>query len=697
MDSIRPDYSGKGIPDKFHNQSQQRMIDLERAQLEQTLENYKLSLQNLQNPEDIAKLNADYQNIVNGLMGPSGAFRDQLKSVGITNSADIEAVFKSFQSIPGMDAIFKTPEDAASFIDQLTHWENGKETTPAQRQLAEAIFSVIDKTMSPEMVRAALVNLFNKTTLFDRKDIFAQFPGITINDLEKISAMLSGYSVKLPIAPIQPTISDLLSPFGYAGSARFIYENKSGKPDDQIYIQVVGTDPITNAQCFIKYNPDGTFKYIDVPLPPGMKSEDFANRLSDFPKSGDGRAIYLPVGGGMRLYTSLGSPIHMDTTTMVIGGKTIPCIIQPDPHIKDRAGCNMPWDKVEFNVDWGTLLQNSHDKVHSMDDLNKILQVSNISKDFPNQGVVFINPTAVDGFALPLFVDAERHGGSKTQPGGTIPQEGGITSSPDKVFADFRDKINHIPSTGNPDLDAYIKKSWEGLFIGSGESTRLLSPMDGSSTGHFPTDFFVKTGWIDKFKSAFSSASMKIDMNESGGNGVWEMKINPKTNEVTFTNPGHQYSPITLKLPTDTQSLLSGTGKGWGLPDPPDTDPKISLERALVRNLSVAIDTNTLTKQSFPLKDAAGKLILDSNGKPIVGVGTAYFKYMNSIGRLCAENPEMKGGPQFINPYSSAIHGNAPEGQVYAGAYSDEEGRPGAAAQRMSDFEIGHIVLGPMS
>lgn len=709
MGVIRPDYTGKGVPGDFHpDQAQQGMINLQQSQLEQTVTNYQLSLQNMTNPEDIARLQADFQNIVKGLIGPSGVFRDQLKSVGITNPADIDAVVNSYLSIPGLDPLIgPTPDTnpvALRFIDELTVWENDTGRTPAEKQLADAILSGLSKTMTPKTVQLILSDMFTRKTLVDNKDIFAQFPGITLDDLLAIAAMLPGYSISMPMANIQPItpITPAQPPsFGYAGSARFIYENHSGRPDDQIYIQVVGTDPITNAQCFVKYNPDGTFKYIDVPLPSDMKSEDYANRLSDFTSSEGGRVIFLPPGGGMRLYTSIGSPVHMDTSTMTIGSKVIPCIIQPDPHNKDHPGFTMPWDKVEFNVDWGTLMQNliAQGKIHSEADLNNQLLVSNIGKDFPNLGVVFINPTAVDGFSLPLFVDAAMQGGSLTQPGGSVLQEGGITSSPEKVFNDFNNNLKNIPSTGNPTLDAYIEQSWQRLFIGTGDSTRLLSPMDGSATGHFPPDFFTKTGWIDKFKTLFSASSMKIDMDESGGNGVWDMKINPATNELTFTNPGSPYSPITLKLPADTQSLLSGTGTTWGLPPPPDADPKIGLERALVRNLSVAIDTNTLTTQSFPLKDAAGKLILDSNGKPIIGVGTAYFKYMDSLGRLCSLNPEMQaaGGPQFFNPYSRAIHANAPDGQVYAGAYSDEEGRPGAAAQRISDFETGHIILGPMS
>jgi hypothetical protein len=528
--------------------------------------------------------------------------------------------------------------------------------------------------------------------------------------------MLPGYSIKIPtppptpidpINPVEPVTPSKLPPFGYAGSALFNYVNKSGKPDNQVMIQVIGTNPLTNAQCFIKYHPDGTFDYVDVPLGKNKTSADFANRLSDFPKHGEGRAIYLPVGGGMRLYTSLGDkPVHMETGTLPNG---TPCITHPDPHVKNHPGLDdMPWDKVEFNIDWGTLLQKANPVGNkmSMADLNNLLKVSKIPKiatnDFNNLGVVFINPTAVDGFALPLYVDALRKGGKLTQPGGNIKQQGGITSSPAKVFSDFNENIKNIPSTGDAKMDGYIRAEWKRLFIGEGENRRLLSPMDAAPTGHFATDFFEKTGWLDKFKSVYSSGSMKIDMNESGGMGIWDMTYNKATNQLIFTNPKDPKNPIKMILPTDTQSLLSGTGKAWGFSNPPaigtPEDPKIGLQRALIRNLSVAIDTNTLTTQPFPLKDATGKLVKDSNGNSIDGVGIEYFKYMETQGRLCAPNPEMgTRGPQFINVYSNAIHGNAPDGQVYAGAYSDEEGRPGAGAQRMGDFESGHIILGPMT
>ena len=58
---IRPDYSGKGVPEFPPNQ--QGMINLQLAQLEQTVKNYESSLRNGGNPEG---LKADYQKIVDG-------------------------------------------------------------------------------------------------------------------------------------------------------------------------------------------------------------------------------------------------------------------------------------------------------------------------------------------------------------------------------------------------------------------------------------------------------------------------------------------------------------------------------------------------------------------------------------------------------------------------------------------------------
>jgi Beta-1,3-glucanase len=260
------------------------------------------------------------------------------------------------------------------------------------------------------------------------------------------------------------------------------------------------------------------------------------------------------------------------------------------------------------------------------------------------------------------------------------------------VFDDFHRDIDKIPSTGNKEIDTYIKNEWRKLLIGEPPAQRLLSPMDGAQTGHFDPDFFTKTGWIDQFKKVFSKQPLLIDMNEgypegTQERGIWEMRANPVTNELIFTNrSGGKYSPMRLQLPAKPLSnnpardILGGNGPGWGL-NPDLNSPIRKLQDALIRNFSVAIETNTLTTTQAP-----------------GGVGQAYFSEMRGKqpSAFYASNSEMAsmGGPQFFNVYAEAVHANADNGQVYTHAYDDEGTQSGAAAFTIEEFETGTITLG---
>ena len=44
----------------------------------------------------------------------------------------------------------------------------------------------------------------------------------------------------------------------------FTYVNNSGKSDDDVFIQIIGTNPNTNLQCFIQYDKTGSPSYVDA-------------------------------------------------------------------------------------------------------------------------------------------------------------------------------------------------------------------------------------------------------------------------------------------------------------------------------------------------------------------------------------------------------------------------------------------------
>ncbi|MBM3199006.1 MAG: hypothetical protein FJZ58_07145 [Chlamydiae bacterium] len=197
----------------------------------------------------------------------------------------------------------------------------------------------------------------------------------------------------------------------------------------------------------------------------------------------------------------------------------------------------------------------------------------------------------------------------------------------------------------------------------------MYSPMLAATTGGFPQDFFMTSGWIDAFKQLYSIHPLKIDMAESfpvaEGGGIWDGLIDTTTCVITFTrevDASHpSVNPVLLTLPTNTSELIAGSGPTWNI--------TTALQGALARNLSSAIDTNTLT-----LTAALGKKYFDS-------VKASYYQM----------NPAMPSQLQFIDSYSQVLHSF---GNIYTLPYDDELDQSGAASYTPSTFATGSIELG---
>ena len=168
-------------------------------------------------------------------------------------------------------------------------------------------------------------------------------------------------------------------PISPKGDALFSFVNNSGKT---AYVQVVGRDPTTGKDVFVKYDPDGTFVF--SPSYPGEDSTQFAYSSSYFTNG----TLYLPVGDGMRLYVSVDKPIIFFVNSTINA---------PDPANPVDPNHGLVWDKIEFNV---------------------------------SASAVFTNPTAVDSFALPLHVEQTSNAG--------VVFGGGISVDRSKVFEDIK-------------------------------------------------------------------------------------------------------------------------------------------------------------------------------------------------------------------------------------------------------------------
>lgn len=401
------------------------------------------------------------------------------------------------------------------------------------------------------------------------------------------------------------------------GSALFTYSNRSGLRDDQIFIQVLGINPRTGRQCFIQYDRQGNPGYVDVRGE--VDSRKYAYSLAYFPNAQEknGRLISLPQLNGARLYTSIKEKISFPVLKNELVQWTINA---PNPLNASDPNRNILWDKTEFAV---------------------------------NPYAIFINPTAVDNFSLPLYCEETGKDGSK--------QSGGILVSRSMVFKQLEVDFQQA---GAP---------WTALI--SQTPSIVYAPIYAAATGIISQELLVASGWIEAFKNLYSTTPLLIDTEESfpadKGGGIWEGIINPETNVITFTRVvDEQHPPIPasqITLPTNLSELLAGCGPSWNI----ETDNHLQL--VFARNLSCAIDTNTLSTTE--------------------AIGLRYFRSHRS--EFYQPNPSMPNELQFIDYYSKGLHSYG-DHQIYTLPYDDELEQSGAASYTPENFAGGKIFLGPL-
>ena len=401
------------------------------------------------------------------------------------------------------------------------------------------------------------------------------------------------------------------------GAALFTYVNSSGLSDDEVYLQIVGVNPDTGCQCFIVFDDKGHPICYDVEKL--IDSKEFSYAVSHFPSAENkGRSLYLPSLYGARLYTSIEQQLIFEVLQNEKGEWTINA---PNPLNPNDPNREIIWDKTEFTVD---------------------------------SNAVFINPTAVDNFSLPLFCLELGQDGTA--------QSGGIKVSRNLVFELLQMEFQQ----------AGIE--WSGLV--SKDPSLVYSPMYAAATGKFPIDLFVSSGWIDSFKKVYSKAPLLIDASESfpidSGGGIWKGLIDPNTSIITFeriVDEMHPKVPVQkIKLPVLTNELIGGNGPGW------EIETSNALQAAFARDVSCAIDTNTLS-----LTEALSQ---------------AYFK--SKASNFYQSNPSMPQNLEFIDHYSKVLHSFG-DHKVYTIPYDDELCQSGSCSFTPSRFKAGVIFLGPIN
>lgn len=404
----------------------------------------------------------------------------------------------------------------------------------------------------------------------------------------------------------------VLPPISAEGAALFTYKNNSNQDDESIFLQVVGVNPQSGNQCFISYDTGGNPSYYDVT--DICDSQKFSYPLSNFPQNNttSGRFIYLPKLEGARLYTSIDEKMIF---SVVKNAQGIWTICAPNPLNPQDPNISILWDKTEFAVDDNT---------------------------------VFINPTAVDNFSLPIHVEETGSDGST--------QGGGLQVSRTEIFNQINVEFSQASSL------------WPSLI--SSKPSMIFSPIFAASCGLIPSDFLQKSGWQESFMDLYSTHTLNVDMSESfpasEGGGIWQGLINPNTSVITFNrqvDDSHpKIDPVTLTLPQNIAEILSGSGPSWKI--------TTSLQAALARNISCAIDTNTLSL-SEPLCQAY------------------FIKNKDQFYQINAELPK---GLQFIDHYSKILHSFG-DHKIYTLPYDDELNQSGAASYPKDQYVSGVIVL----
>lgn len=406
-----------------------------------------------------------------------------------------------------------------------------------------------------------------------------------------------------------------LPPISKDGAALFTYKNSSDHGDESIFLQVVGVNPHSGSQCFISYDTLGNPTYYDVI--DACDSQKFSYPLTYFPQDSfhGGRSIYLPKLNGARLYTSINEKMSF---AVVKNTQSVWTICAPNPLNPTDPNINIMWDKTEFTVDDNT---------------------------------VFINPTAVDNFSLPIHVQESGSDGST--------QGGGLQISRAEVFSSALQEFSSA------------KSIWPNLI--SSKPSMIFSPIFAASCGLITADFFQQSGWLSGFINLYSANLLHIDMSESfpisDGGGIWQGLINPETCQITFkryVDDSHpEIAPVMLTLPQNAAELLSGSGPSWNITTP--------MQAAMARNLSCAIDTNTLSL-SEPLCQA-------------------YF--MKNKDNFYQLNQALPDALQFIDHYSKVLHSFG-DHKIYTLPYDDELNQSGAASYPKDQFEGGIIELSPI-
>lgn len=176
--------------------------------------------------------------------------------------------------------------------------------------------------------------------------------------------------------------------------------------DSAVYIAIKATNPSTNKQCLIHFDQSGHGTCDDVSAQ--TRFSDYSYALSSLPADGNNHVMYLPKVNSGRIYFSIGTPMEIFIDASNPGAIAI---IDPDGFKPRDVNYYTLYDKIEFSY---------------------------------NDVGVWVNPTAVDFFSLPIQLQLK-----------------GLTSGLSQSRAAILNQVQTIFNT----YDKTSNKIWNNLFL----------------------------------------------------------------------------------------------------------------------------------------------------------------------------------------------------------------------------------------
>jgi hypothetical protein len=412
------------------------------------------------------------------------------------------------------------------------------------------------------------------------------------------------------------------------------YNHSQILDDSQIYILIQGINPKTRHDCYVRVDPS-TGKGTCVDVTASTKSSTYSYSLSSFPSNSNGRLVLLPQIDSGRIFVSIAYPLDL------LVDPNSNKIQDPDAlNVKD-SNYYLLYDKIEF-----TYIATGH------------------------PAVVF-NPTAVDFFCLPLYLQLLTNSG--VQSSGFNHNRADIFSTVKSLFAQYDQTPNKVwNKLIIPFIDATTKTEITPLRIASTNKAMTTAPVLFDPI-YLSNSNVYGYSWIqDVWSNYYKSHTLSIDATElpPPNNQIFIGKVND-ANQFVFT--GASGSPtVTINLPSSSYPFFGAAGQTF---DTQNNTP----QAIIVRNLTSAFVTGLLP--------TASSNILNK-----------HF-FANNKANYYTINPLLSPLGQSTGPwydlYSKALH--SLNNDIYTFAYDDLLGTDGTLAANMSDSPSIGITLGDLT